>query len=107
MKFNLSKVKLSDNDIKRGLVLPKQPSEELAEFIGILTGDGYINYYPYQYKYLLEIAGDSRLDKDYLTIYVENLVYFRFILLKISSSVFYSPLICNDLQQEQISNQFF
>ena len=75
MKFDLSQIKLSINDVKRGLVLPKESSKELAEFVGILTGDGYVNYYPYQYKYLLEIAGDSRLDKDYLTKYTRNLVY--------------------------------
>jgi len=74
MEFDLTNVKLSHNDIKRGLTLPKNPSKELAEFIGILTGDGYINYYPYQYKYLLEIAGDSRFDDNYLTGYVRELV---------------------------------
>lgn len=72
MKFDLSKINLSNNDIKRGLVLPKRHSKELAEFIGILTGDGYLNYYSYQNKYLLEIAGDKRFDKDYLTKYVKK-----------------------------------
>ena len=74
MKFDLSKIKLSKNDEKRSLFLPDKPSKELAEFIGILTGDGYLNYYPYQSKYLLEIAGDSRLDKHYLNSYVKNLI---------------------------------
>ena len=54
--------------------LPERPSEELAEFIGVLTGDGYLNYYAYQHKYLLEIAGHSRLDKDYLEKYIKKLV---------------------------------
>lgn len=74
MKFDLSQIKLSNNDIRRGLILPKYPSTELAEFIGILTGDGYINYYSYQHKYLLEIAGDSRLDEEYLTNYLKKLI---------------------------------
>lgn len=72
--FDLSNIKLSKNDIKRNLTLPIAPSRELAEFLGILTGDGYINYYPYQYKYILEIAGDSRFDEVYLKSYVNRLI---------------------------------
>lgn len=74
MKFDLSNIQLSKNDIRRGLILPECPSPELAEFIGILVGDGYMNYYPYQHKYLLEIAGDSALDKGYLESYVLSLI---------------------------------
>ena len=74
MKFDLSKIELSKNDIKRELKLPEKPSEELAEFFGIMKGDGYLNYYHYQNKYLLEIAGDKNLDKDYLQNYVKKLV---------------------------------
>lgn len=74
MKFNVSNIELSNKDKKRELDLPTNPSKELAEFIGILTGDGYINYYPDQHKYLLEIYGDSRLDKEFLTCYVKNII---------------------------------
>jgi hypothetical protein len=74
MKFDLLNIKLSKNDIKRGLILPTQSSKELAEFLGILTGDGYLNFYSDQYKYLIEIYGDSRLDKNYLESYVTSLV---------------------------------
>jgi len=74
MKFDLSQIKLSKNDIKRGLVLPKTCSKELAEFIGILTGDGYINFDNRKYSYIIEIAGDKTLDKNYLEKYVINLI---------------------------------
>ena len=74
MEFDLSNVELSYNDRKRGLILPNKSSKELAEFMGILTGDGYINYYPSQYKYILEIAGHSKLDKVYLESYISRLV---------------------------------
>jgi hypothetical protein len=74
MKFDLSRIKLSKNDINRDLILPGKPSRQLVEFLGILTGDGYINYYRYQNKYLLEIAGDSKLDKEYLMNYVNEMV---------------------------------
>jgi len=74
MKFDLSSIELSKNDIKRNLKLPEYPSKELAEFMGIMFGDGFANYYPYQHKYLLEIAGDSRFDKDFLKNYAKNLI---------------------------------
>jgi len=72
MKFNLSKVKLSDNDIKRGLVLPKEPSQELAEFIGILTGDGHVSFNTK--KCAISIAGNSITDYNYLTNHVSNVI---------------------------------
>jgi len=70
MKFDLSQVKLSNNDIKRGLVLPRKPSKELAEFIGILAGDGHVSFNTKRYH--ISICGDSRLDINYLK-YVRNL----------------------------------
>lgn len=66
--FNLTK-----QDIKRGLKIPNH-SKELAEFIGVLTGDGYINHYPKKGDYVLDIAGDSRNDKEYLTNFVSELI---------------------------------
>jgi intein/homing endonuclease len=74
MKFDVSQIKLSCYDIKRGLVLPSTPSEELAEFIGILTGDGFINHYSDKNSYIIDIAGSKKLDKDYLEVYVKNLM---------------------------------
>ena len=74
MEFDLSKVKLSCYDRKRGLILPNQSSEELAEFIGILAGDGYINFDNQKYSYIIEIAGNKILDKDYLEKYIKKLI---------------------------------
>ncbi|MEK6984045.1 MAG: LAGLIDADG family homing endonuclease [Nanoarchaeota archaeon] len=74
MEFDLSQIKLSHNDVKRGLVLPKTPSEELAEFIGILTGDGFINYYANKKIYITDIAGNKNLDREYLEVYISNLI---------------------------------
>jgi hypothetical protein len=61
MKFNLSKIELSRYDIKRGLTLPKKPSKELAEFIGIIIGDGYL----YERQYTIGIVGNQKTDKIY------------------------------------------
>ena len=74
MEFDTSKIQKSWNDLKRGLTLPTKPSVELSEFFGILTGDGYINYYPSDYKSILEIAGDSRFDQNFLKNHVAKLV---------------------------------
>ena len=54
----------SKNDLKRNLKLPKN-SKELAEFFGILTGDGYINYYSNKHEYVIEISGHSEDDSEY------------------------------------------
>ena len=60
MEFDLSNVKLSYNDIRRGLILPKEPSKELAEFIGILAGDGYVSFNTN--RNVVSVSGDSNLD---------------------------------------------
>lgn len=49
---------------------------ELAEFLGILTGDGYMNEYQYgKRKYsIIDIAGHSQRDNSYLTNHVSELI---------------------------------
>lgn len=42
MKFDLSKIEMSRSDIKRGVRLPEFLDKELAEFIGIMIGDGHL-----------------------------------------------------------------
>ena len=73
MKFELTNVEISCSDNKRNITLPTSANKELAEFIGILTGDGYMNRYG-KYFSLLEIAGDSALDKEYLSDYVSQVI---------------------------------
>ena len=60
-------------DIKRGLKIPRY-SRKLAEFVGILTGDGYINHYPKEGDYVLDIAGHSKDDKEYHTNFISPLI---------------------------------
>lgn len=67
-------IPISRIDTKRGFKVPDKLNKELAEFLGILTGDGYMNYYPDQYKYILEISGDSRYDYHYFANYVSPLI---------------------------------
>lgn len=61
----------SKSDIRRGLRTPVRDGS-LAELFGILTGDGYMNFYPAKKDYIIEIAGDSRNDKEYFE-YISNL----------------------------------
>jgi len=58
---------LSCFDRKRGLNLPEVMSEDLAEFLGILTGDGCINKYVRgrRVDYWISITGHSIDDKKY------------------------------------------
>jgi hypothetical protein len=75
LKFDLSHIEFSHYDKKRGLKLPKEPSEELAEFIGIVLGDGNIFSYKKGKKigyYSIRIAGDSKYN--YLKEYVSDLI---------------------------------
>jgi len=66
-------VNFSINDKKRDIKLPKRNNDRLAEFLGILTGDGYMNVYR-NYDYIVEIAGNSKSDKNFLKCYVTNLM---------------------------------
>ncbi len=65
MQFNLNKVTLSHVDKKIGLKLPKEPSERLAEFIGILAGDGYIGSLKAGKDHCIVIGGHIKDDKQY------------------------------------------
>ena len=78
MEFDLSKIKFSKNDLKKGINIPKNLDSRLAEFIGIIVGDGHIgkhrsksgNYSSVHYQ--IRICGNIR-DKEYYIIYVNNL----------------------------------
>jgi intein/homing endonuclease len=52
-------------------LLIEKPSEELAELVGIILGDG--NIYCKRGYYYVRIAGDLKKDKDYLSNYVKPL----------------------------------
>ncbi len=73
MSFYLSDKK-SFNDVKRNVTLPSKYSFKFIEFLGILTGDGYINYYPKSSGYIIEISGNYLTDREYLLGYVSKLI---------------------------------
>lgn len=75
MKFDLSKIRLSNNDIKRGLVLPGRPSKKLAEFIGVLIGDGYL--YNNKNQHTIGVVGNPRTDMEYFH-KIQNLIFVLF-----------------------------
>jgi len=61
--------KFSYVDIKRGLKLPKHIDENLAEFLGILGGDGFVLRYNHHSgkgkEHIIGISGNSEKDNDY------------------------------------------
>ena len=75
MKFDLSEIKLSRKDIKRGLKFPIELNEELAEDIGIMIGDGCIGSYKNNNltNNFISVDGNSLNDQEYLLKYVSNL----------------------------------
>lgn len=75
-KFDINNIKFSKNDIQRNIQLPSTSFENLAEFLGIMAGDGFANYYQYNKStdYLLEISGHSEEDYNYLSRYVSKII---------------------------------
>ena len=59
------------NSAKKEKLILNRKSEELAEFIGIILGDG--NIWEKRGYYYICIAGDSKKDRDYLINYVNPL----------------------------------
>ncbi|MEK6984439.1 MAG: hypothetical protein AABX33_07735 [Nanoarchaeota archaeon] len=77
MKFDLSEIKLSRKDAKRGLSFPAEMNEKLAEDIGIMIGDGCISIHEYNNlkHYFISVDGNSITDRDYLLGFVKNLKF--------------------------------
>jgi intein/homing endonuclease len=80
MKLDISKVEFSRNDIKRGIRIPKKMDQKLAEFLGIMVGDGHVGLYQGKrgkvtYKhYEIYVTGNIK-DYDYYTNYVNPLIF--------------------------------
>ncbi|HLC78604.1 MAG TPA: LAGLIDADG family homing endonuclease [Candidatus Nanoarchaeia archaeon] len=66
---------VSKYNLKRGITFPKR-SEDLAEFIGILTGDGYIGQYILADRVIssIEISANLVKDEGYIKNFVAPLV---------------------------------
>ena len=71
-------LEFSHVDKKKGLVIPKYMINELAEFMGILVGDGYIGKYKndkgIKRKQRIEIVGHSEHEREYLNGHVKYLL---------------------------------
>ncbi len=76
MKLDLTKIKFSRFDIKRGVHLPVKFDEQLAEDIGIMIGDGHIGKkarFKRAVDYQVIFSGNAITDKEYATDYVRKL----------------------------------
>src|SRR3989344_6968059 len=78
MRFDLSQIKMSYHDINRKITLPAETSEELAELIGILAGDGHVDFHPKCYDYIVQINGHLHDDLEYYQTYVQPLIKILF-----------------------------
>ena len=74
--MNIIKVNLYYRNMENKLSFSPYFSEDLAEFFGILTGDGYINQYNYPKRKVsvIEITGNKEKDFDYIQNYVYTLI---------------------------------
>jgi intein/homing endonuclease len=75
MVFDESKIKMSHNDVRRGLTLPKRMTAALAEDIGIMVGDGHVGVHKRKtsMNYQICVSGDTTNDSKYIREYVLNL----------------------------------
>lgn len=64
MEFNVTDIKFSRYDIKKGLKLPNTLSPELAYLCGIIVGDGSIFHRPEKNDYLLKIVGNPKDEQE-------------------------------------------
>ncbi len=78
MEFDLSKIKFSKNDLKKGINIPKNLDSRLAEFVGMIVGDGHIGKYRSRTEnysslhYEIRICGNIK-DKEFYMNYVNGL----------------------------------
>ncbi|HLC71898.1 MAG TPA: LAGLIDADG family homing endonuclease [Candidatus Nanoarchaeia archaeon] len=71
MKFDLSNIQRSKNDEKANIIIPDCMTNQLAEFIGIMVGDGHVGQEGYHRS--LRIAGNIN-DIIYYETYVQDLI---------------------------------
>jgi len=57
----------------KNIIIPSECSEKLAELIGILFGDGCVNFYPSRKEHLIAISGHSVNDFCYHSGFIKNL----------------------------------
>jgi hypothetical protein len=76
--FDLSSVQYSRHDIRRGLRIPTEMAPDLAEFIGIIVGDGHVRLHNSKkrtdWHYEVWIYGNLK-EKTYYTGYVGDLIH--------------------------------
>lgn len=68
--FDISKIKFSQTDLEKGIVLPRELSPELSEIIGIHIGDGNIYYRGRSPEFAY--SGNATCEKEYYE-YISNL----------------------------------
>ena len=68
-------IKLSPKDKIKGLVIPKEISEDLAYFCGVLAGDGNIDIRIHKHDYTIKCVGNPKDEKEFYNEVLYNLIY--------------------------------
>ena len=63
--FDTSKIKMFPKNMKQGLMLPIESSEDLAYFCGLLAGDGNIGIRPKKNDYYVRLDGNPADEKEF------------------------------------------
>ena len=94
MKLDLSKIKFSNNDLRNNILIPSKLTPKLAEFIGVIVGDGHVGVYKNNIgmrtfaNYEIRITGNLK-DCTYYSKYVNDLANelfnIRFYILKLKN----------------------
>lgn len=56
---------VSKNDLRRGINIPQELSEDLAYLCGVFAGDGSINYRKKKNEYSLKVVGNPKDEKEF------------------------------------------
>jgi len=80
MKFDTSRIEFSNADLKKGLILPKKLTPELAEECGLHIGDGTMNFYfnKSRYKGKYSLRGHILDDKKHYNSRIKKLYKFLY-----------------------------
>ena len=80
MKLDTSKIKFSNSDFKRNLILPERLTPELAEETGLHIGDGSMSFYPKHKPFggMYSLRGHIHDDKEHYETRIKEIYKFVF-----------------------------
>ena len=71
--IDTSEIPLSRKDSKKGLILPKELTNDLAYICGFLIGDGSLNFRLSKHEYSIKLVGNPKDEKEFYDIIISKL----------------------------------